>query len=93
MFRSWKVIPIKEKPNDNKRHHGKKGEFDYDESYEVEGSKLDVASIKGPKKEFRIRKDDLEKYPKLAVIYQMCKKAKSQKFGINIDLTFRRFWN
>ncbi len=80
LFRSWKVIPIKEKPMTIRDIMVKKGEFDYDESYEVEGSKLGMWEYeKGPKKEFSIRKDDLEKFPKLAVIYQMCKKAKSQE--------------
>ena len=57
-----------------------KGEADYDESYEVDKAELKKWKYeKGEKREFRIRKSDLEKYPELAKLYAKCKKSKSQK--------------
>ena len=57
-----------------------KGEAAYDESYEVDKTELKKWKYeKGAKREFRIRKSDLEKYPELAKLYAKCKKSKSQK--------------
>lgn len=57
-----------------------KSEVDYDESYEVDKAELKKWKYeKGEKREFRIRKSDLEKYPELAKLYAKCKKSKSQK--------------
>jgi DNA (cytosine-5)-methyltransferase 1 len=57
-----------------------KGEVNYDKSYEVDKAELKKWKYeKGEKREFRIRKADLEKYPELAELYAKCKKAKDQK--------------
>lgn len=57
-----------------------KDESDYDETYEVDKADLKKWKYeKGEKREFRIRKTDLEKYPELAVLYAKCKKSKDQK--------------
>lgn len=80
MIRSWKAIPIKEEPRTIRDIMVQKGEADYDESYEVDKADLKKWKYeKGEKREFRIRKSDLEKYPKLAELYTKCKKSKDQK--------------
>lgn len=80
LFRSWKVIPIKEKPVTISDIMIQIGQENYDVSYEVDESKLHTWQYeKGSKREFRIRKIDLEKYPELAEIYKICKKSKSQR--------------
>ena len=80
MFRSWKAIPIKEEPRTIRDIMVQKDEADYDESYEVDKAELKKWEYeKGEKREFRIRKSDLEKYPELAKLYAKCKKSKSQK--------------
>jgi site-specific DNA-cytosine methylase len=79
-FRSWKAIPIKEEPRTIRDIMVQKGEADYDESYEVDKSDLKKWKYeKGGKREFRIRKSDLDKYPELAKLYAKCKKSKDQK--------------
>lgn len=80
MFRSWKAIPIKEESRTIRDIMVQKGEAAYDESYEVDKTELKKWKYeKGAKREFRIRKSDLEKYPELAKLYAKCKKSKSQK--------------
>jgi len=80
MFRSWKAIPIKEESRTIRDIMVQKGEAAYDESYEVDKTELKKWKYeKGAKREFRIRKSDLEKYPELAKLYGKCKKSKSQK--------------
>jgi DNA (cytosine-5)-methyltransferase 1 len=80
VFKSWKAIPIKEEPRTIRDIMVQKGESDYDESYEVDKADLKKWKYeKGEKREFRIRKSDLEKYPDLAKLYAKCKKSKSQK--------------
>ena len=79
-FCSWKAVPIKEEPRTIRNIMVQKGEADYDESYEVDKAELKKWKYeKGEKREFRIRKSDLEKYPELAKLYAKCKKSKSQK--------------
>ena len=79
MFRSWKAIPIKEEPGTISDIMVQRGEEGYDESYEVSESDLHKWEYeKGAKREFRIRKADLEKHPELVEIYEKCKKSKSQ---------------
>ena len=80
LFRSWKVISIKEEPRTIRDIMVQKGEADYDESYEVDKAELKKWKYeKGEKREFRIRKSDLEKYPELSKKYAKCKKSKDQK--------------
>jgi len=80
LFRSWKAIPIKEEPRTIRDIMVQKSEADYDESYEIDKADLKKWKYeKGSKREFRIRKSDLEKYPKLAKLYAKCKKSKDQK--------------
>ena len=80
VFKSWKAIPIKEEPRTIRDIMVQKGESDYDESYEVDTSELKKWKYeKGEKREFRIRKSDLDKHPELAKLYAKCKKSKSQK--------------
>ena len=80
LFRSWKTVPIKEEPRTIRDIMIQKGEDNYDESYEVNKAELKKWEYeKGEKREFRIRKSDLEKYPELAKLYAKCKKSKSQK--------------
>ncbi len=79
LFRSWKAIPIKEEPGTISDIMVQRGEEGYDESYEVSESDLHKWQYeKGAKREFRIRKTDLEKHPELAEVYERCKKSKSQ---------------
>jgi len=79
-IRSWKAIPIKEESRTIRDIMVKKNDADYDESYEVDKAELKKWKYeKGDKREFRIRKADLEKYPKLAELYAKCKKSKDQK--------------
>jgi DNA (cytosine-5)-methyltransferase 1 len=80
LFRSWKAIPIKEEPRTIRDIMVQKGDSDYDESYEVDKAELKKWKYeKGEKREFRIRKTDLEKHPELAELYAKCKKSKNQK--------------
>jgi DNA (cytosine-5)-methyltransferase 1 len=80
LFRSWKAIPIREESRTIRDIMVQKGEADYDESYEVDKTELKKWKYeKGEKREFRIRKSDLEKYPELAKWYAKCKKSKDQK--------------
>jgi DNA (cytosine-5)-methyltransferase 1 len=68
-----------------------KGESDYDESYEVDKAELKKWKYeKGEKREFRIRKSDLEKYPELAELYAKCKKSKDQKVWNNHRADFEK---
>lgn len=79
LFRSWKAIPIKEEAGTISEIMVQRDEGGYDESYEVSESDLHKWEYeKGAKREFRIRKSDLEKHPELAEIYEKCKKSKSQ---------------
>ena len=79
-FRSWKAIPIKEEPRTIRDIMVQKSDSDYDESYVVDKAELKKWKYeKGEKREFRIRKADLEKYPELAKLYVKCKKSKDQK--------------
>ena len=80
VFKSWKAIPIKEKPRTIRNIMVQKGEANYEESYEVNKAELEKWEYeKGAKREYRIRKDDLKIHPKLAPIYEKCKKSKNQK--------------
>ena len=68
-----------------------KSEVDYDESYEVDKAELKKWKYeKGEKREFRIRKSDLEKHPELAEIYAKCKKSKDQKIWNNHRADFEK---
>jgi len=79
-FCSWKAISIKEEPRTIRDIMVQKGEADYDKSYEVDKTELKKWKYeKGEKREFRIRKGDLDKYPELAELYSKCKKSKNQK--------------
>lgn len=79
LFRSWKAIPVKEEPGTISDIMVQRDEEGYDDSYEVSESDLHKWKYeKGAKREFRIRKSDLEKHPELAEIYEKCKKSKSQ---------------
>lgn len=79
-FCSWKAIPIKKEPRTIRDIMVQKGEAEYDESYEVDQAELKKWKYeKGEKREFRIRKSDLERYPELAELYVKCKKSKDQK--------------
>ena len=79
-IRSWKAVPIKEESQTIRDIMVQKDEADYDESYEVAKADLKKWEYeKGEKREFRIRKSDLKKYPKLEKLYEKCKKSKDQK--------------
>jgi len=61
-----------------------KDEEYYNESYEVKNTELKRWKYeKGSKREFRIRKSDLERYPELAELYKKCKTSKSQEMWDN----------
>lgn len=78
-FCSWKATPIKEEPRTIRDIMIQKGEAEYDDSYEVGTADLKNWKYeKGEKREFRIRKADLERYPELAESYAKCKKSKDQ---------------
>ena len=61
-----------------------KDEEYYNESYEVKNTELKRWKYeKGSKREFRIRKSDLERYPELTELYKKCKTSKSQEMWDN----------
>jgi len=79
-FCSWRTesIPINQKKI--REIMVSKDHEEYDKSYEIDKSQLKKWEYeKGSKSEFRIRKSDLNNYPEISNLYDICKKSKSQK--------------
>jgi len=88
-FCSWKTIPTKQNIRNIRDIMVNKEDEEYNEKYEIDDSELKNWEYeKGQKKEFRIRKIDLGKYPNITKIYAQCKNSKDQSLW---DLNRRKF--